>query len=310
MLPTNRVCTDVINVFSILSVTCADGLVVCHGGNCQAVFSNCHFSACTLTVIDGATANVNNCSFVGNTNGPSGVSIQASGASSTVNITGSSIKGGAQAATVQAGARLTAQSMEVRECYVSGFECRDQGSAMELSGCTVSTFSQQLVDIVDVTGVLVRQQCKATVSQCNLDGIPHGVDVQSGAFATISRCHVTGCSVTGLSVSSEGQVKISDCRVHACGVAGVHVFEGGTFATIMDSSLSHNEQHGLLVSNCGEAEVQRCEMRQNSNVGAFVSFSGVMHVSQCSSSGNTHGGFWAESGTILDLDSAMISLVD
>ena len=271
-------------------------MVVCHGGDCSVNFTDTHFVGCTLVVLQGAKSTLTNCVFTRSTGGPSGVSVFASGPRTEVAMEGGSIRGGAEGVSIHKGAALNATGLSVSGCFVAGIECRDSGSSLQLSDCTVSNFSQQCFEVVDVTGVLVQAGSKATITGCTLDSVPYGVIVQSKAYAAITRCQASGCCVTGLSVSSGVEVRIAECTLQRCGVAGVHIFAEGTFATVTDCELAGSQEHGVLVSNFGRGDVQRCHMSKNGSGGAWVSFSGVLTMSGCSSVGNASSGYWAESG--------------
>jgi hypothetical protein len=282
---------------------CAGGIIVCHGSECSVTFTGTHFLGCTVVALAGATVTLSNCTSQNSTNGPSGVSILASGDRTAVLVDGGSIIGGAHGIAVQKGACVKASNLSVTRCFVVGIECRDTGSSIELMNCNVSHFSEQCTEVVDITGVLARAGCSAIISACTLEAVPYGVDIQTKANASITGCQVAGCKVTGLSVSSGGRATIAECTVQRCGVAAVHFFEEGTFASITDCELSGSEQHGVLVSNSGRGVVQRCQLLKNGSGGAWVSFSGMLTISRCSSVGNGSSGYWAESGMSLVLHS-------
>jgi Right handed beta helix region len=275
---------------------CAGGMIVCHGADCSVMFSETRFVGCTVVALQGAKVTFSTCTSTHSTNEPIGVSIFASGTKTVVKVESGTIIGGAEGVVVHKGASVDAISLAVSRCFVAGIECRDPGSSIELMGCTVSNFSQQCIEIVDIMGVLAQAGCKATITECLLDAVSYGVDIQSKASASITKCRVTGCRVTGLSASSGGKARIADCIVQGCGVAGVHIFGKDTFASVTGCELSGIGQHGVLVSNSGRADVQRCKLLKNGAGGAWVSFSGVLMISGCSSIENGASGYWAESG--------------
>jgi hypothetical protein len=82
-------------------ITCAGGVVVCHGIGCKVSFKDVTFIGCTLTVLEGASVTLTNTTFKFDTAYSQGLALFASGNDTKVLMHGGSITGGTQGATIQ-----------------------------------------------------------------------------------------------------------------------------------------------------------------------------------------------------------------
>jgi hypothetical protein len=264
------------------------------GESCQAQFSDCVFSKCTLLTLAGAQVAVKNAQFSDMAKSAALVSVYAHGTGSFLRLAKCSISGGIQGVSVQAGARLEASDLTVTAVEVTGVEVSDPGSRLTIARGKMHEFSSRY-DARHTFTLMNRSHVRMPERQ--------GVHVHSGGRIELFSVAVAGM-LKGVCVHRGGLAMLADCTVTQTQQECVLVEGHNSSVCLKRCSLSESKtSRGASV--CGAGSTMRataCRFVRNHKHGAAASQGGRLIANGCTSLGNAKVGFSSEdSGSDVEL---------
>jgi hypothetical protein len=120
-----------------------------------------------------------------------------------------------------------------------------------------------------------------------------------------------GTGLVGISITGAGDVRIENCKIYGFTGRGIddHRTSGDLYVT--DTVISNNTQTAVLASAGGGSTLnltlKRVQMHNNGNAGLAITGGAHATVVHTISTSNAAHGFYADSGSILDLDDSVSS---
>jgi hypothetical protein len=120
-----------------------------------------------------------------------------------------------------------------------------------------------------------------------------------------------GTGLSGISITGAGDVRIENCKIYGFGQRGIDDHRTSGDLYVSNTVISNNTQTGVLASAGGGSTLNltldHVQMHNNGNAGFAITGGAHATVVHSISTSNGAHGFYADSGSILDLDDSVSS---
>lgn len=266
--------------------------MVCWGIGCMVSFTKVHFIKCTLVVLDGAEANLQDCEFAHDLDSSHGLSVLASGEKTSLHMHGGSITGGTVGVAVQSGATLSMSDISVSKLSVSGVESQGDKSYVSISNSSFKEFSSCCSSVTHTHAIHAHACSSVDLKDVSISGqgMYFGVLVHSLATVSMLDCSVSDSKKSGVEVGPGCTGNLQGCKICRSKECGLHVSGRDSSCDAVSCILEENGKSGACASRHSKLQLQSCESKHNEGLGGYVVKAGAsLKLIECSSFADSVG---------------------
>jgi hypothetical protein len=287
--------------------------VVVTGAACTVALHNVRFNKCTLVILNGAKALVEQCGFSSNLS-PSescGVCLYAHGAGTRVTVQSCKFTGGLECIAASDGAQLAAVDTHFTAVDVCAVDGAGPNTQISLVRCSVSDMGKAYANTERTpneegktyflcTGVHVHNSCRGELVQLTVTSAEVGISVARGGVVQATECSLCECVACGANVSKASSAVLTKCTLQGSELFhGLHVDGQGTSAEAYECAFQENKQSGAGVYSSSKLKLVNCRSSGNGSAGYWAQSGGQLTMSDCKSEGDTVGCGGIEPGSIV-----------
>ena len=118
-------------------------------------------------------------------------------------------------------------------------------------------------------GILVSQQGRGLVEDCDIFGHEIGIQIIQGGNPTLRRSQIHSMQKDGIFVANNSEGRLENCDIFSNIRTGVMIKKGGNI-TMQECNINRNQEQGIYVESNGAGPIENCDLTGNSGGAWYI----------------------------------------